>query len=119
MPGAMPMGAPQAAPMGAPSPKAGLQARSRIEIQQAIQVLKQNLKPDVFDVHGPEWKALDSAIKGLSKVIGEEESKDLSNAGLKMFAQAQGMPKGLAGLMGGGQGGMPMGGPQPNVLGGM
>jgi hypothetical protein len=102
--------------MGAPGPKQGLQAKARIEIQQAIQVLKKNLSPEIFEVHGDEWKAIDSSIRGLSKVIGEEESKDLSNAGLKMFAQAQGMPKGLAGLVGGGQ---PMAGPQPMSIGGM
>lgn len=120
MPGAMPLNAPQAAPMSAPGPKEGLQARARIEIQQAIQVLKKNLNPEVFEVHGQEWKALDSSIRSLSKVIGEEQGKELSNAGLKQFAAAQGMPKGLAGLMGGDQPqGMPAAPPMPMALGGM
>ncbi len=99
-------------------------AKSKVEIQQALQLLKKNLDPNVFQVHGPEWKALDSAIRGLSKVAGEEAGKDLSQAGLKMIASTMG-PKGLQGMMGGGGGapggggGMPMQGPMPMPLGGM
>lgn len=95
-------------------------AKSRIELQQAVQLLKKNLDPKIFDVHGPEWKAIDSAIRGLSKVAGQEEGKDLSSQGLKMIASSLG-PKGIGGLMGGGGGGggMPMAGPMPMNLGGM
>lgn len=93
-------------------------ARARIEIQQAVQLLKKNLDPKVFDVHGPEWKALDSAIRGLSKIAGQEEGKDLSNAGLKLIASSMG-PKGMGGPPGPGGGGMPMAGPGPMALGGM
>lgn len=104
--------------MSMPGPREGLMARARIELQQAVQLLKKNLDPKVFDVHGPEWKAIDSAIRGLSKVAGQEEGKDLSNAGLKLIASSMG-PKGMGGPPGGGGGGMPMGGPGPMPLGGM
>jgi len=109
--------------MSVPSPKEGLMAKSKVEIQQALQLLKKNLNPEVFPVHGPEWKALDSAIRGLAKISGEESGKDLSQAGLKMMASSMG-PKGLQGIMGGGApggapGGMPMAGPSPMALGGM
>jgi len=103
--------------MMVPNPKEGIQARSRVEIQQAIQILKKNLSPDIFQVHGPEWKALDSAIRGLSKVAGEEQGKDLSMAGLRLAASAM-SPKGSADIMpqqGGPMPGMkpPMPGPMP------
>ncbi len=118
-PGPLPINAPQPSPMSAPSPKQGLQAKSRVEIQQAIQILKQNLNPDVFAVHGPEWKALDSSIRSLSKIYGQEEGKELGAAGLKMVASTL-SPKGMGGIMGGGQPqGMPMAGPGPSPIGGM
>jgi len=105
--------------MAMPNPKQGLQAKARIEIQQAIQLLKKNLNPEVFDVHGAEWKSLDSAIRQLTKVAGQEEGKDLSQAGLRMVASSL-TPKGLPGVMAGAGGppsgqGMtpPMPGPMP------
>lgn len=118
-PGPLPLNAPQASPMSIPSPKEGLQAKSKVEIQQALQLLKKNLNPEVFQVHGPEWKAIDSSIRSLSKVIGEEAGKDLSQAGLKLVASSMG-PKGLGGMMGGGApqaGGMQPGMPMPMPLG--
>jgi hypothetical protein len=117
-PGPLPINAPQPSPMSVPSPKQGLQAKSRVEIQQAIQILKQNLNPDVFEVHGPEWKALDSSIRSLSKIYGQEEGKELGQAGLKMVASTM-SPKGMAGMGGGPPQGMPMGGPAPSPIGGM
>ncbi len=120
-PSPLPLGAPQGAPMSVPNPKEGMQAKARVDIQQALQLLKKNLNPDVFPVHGPEWKSLDSAIKGLAKVAGEEQGKEIGQAGLKLIASAQ-SPKGLGGIMGGGggaPGGMPMGGPGPMPFGGM
>jgi hypothetical protein len=106
-----------------PSPKEGLQQKAKIEIQQALQLLKKNLNPEIFEVHGQEWKSLDSSIRGLSKLVGEEQGKELGGAGLKMIASAMG-PKGLAGIMGGGGGGgqpqgmaPPM--PGPMSVGGM
>jgi hypothetical protein len=113
--------------MSAPNPKEGLQAKAKIEIQQAMVLLKQNLKPDIFPVDGPEWKQLYGAIKSLSKIAGEQESKEVGQAGLKTIAAALG-PKGLPGIMGGGGGGppappggggggMPMLGPGPMPLG--
>lgn len=86
--------------MAMPQPKEGLQQRAKVEIQQAVQLLKKNLSPDIFPVHGPEWKQLDSAIKNLAKLAGEEQGNDLSQAGLKLIASTMG-PKGLAGIMGG------------------
>ena len=125
MPGAgpspLPVNAPQSAPMQVPSPKEGLQAKSKVEIQQALQLLKKNLSPDIYQVHGPEWKALDTSIRSLAKLAGEEQGKELSQAGLKLVASTM-SPKGLGGIMGGGGappqgGGMPMGGPGPMPLG--
>ena len=123
------MGAPQGAPMAAPNPKEGLQAKAKVEIQQALSLLKQNLKPDIFPVDGPEWKQLYGAIKGLSKLAGEEQSKEVSAAGLKSIAAGL-SPKGMPGVMGEGGGqppgqppGMTPGGPSPmsiigNLMGG-
>jgi hypothetical protein len=119
-PGPLPLGAPQGAAMSIPSPKEGLKAKGRVEIQQALQLLKKNLNPEVFEVHGQEWKALDSSIRSLSKLVGQEEGKDVSQAGLKLIASTMG-PKGMAGMMGGGGGppggGMSPGGPMPMALG--
>lgn len=102
--------------MSVPSPKEGLKARGKVEIQQALQLLKKNLNPEVFEVHGPEWKALDSSIKSLSKLVGQEEGKEVSKAGMKLIASTLG-PKGLGGILGaaggGGQPGMTPGGPSP------
>ena len=126
-PGPIPMNAPQGAPFSAPNPKEGLQAKAKVEIQQALKLLKQNLKPEIFMVDGPEWKQLYGAIKQLSKVAGEEQSKDLSSAGLKTIAAGL-SPKGMGGVMGEGGGvgggppapqGMPMAGPGPMPIGGM
>jgi len=115
--------------MSAPNPKEGLQAKAKVEIQQALTLLKQNLKPDIFMVDGPEWKQLYGAIKQLSKLAGEEQSKEVSAAGLKSIAAGL-TPKGMPGVMGaggppppgpppqgGGGGGMPMAGPSPMPLG--
>ena len=119
-PSPIPLNAPQGAPMSAPNPKEGLQARANAEIQQAVQLLKKNLSPDIFPVEGPEWKSLHSAIKQLTKLSGEEQGKDVSAAGLKLIASSL-SPKGMGGIMGGGGApqGMPMAGPSPMSMGGM
>jgi hypothetical protein len=112
--------------MSVPSPKDGLKAKGRVEIQQALQLLKKNLDPNIFEVHGQEWKALDSSIKSLGKLVGQEQGKEVSQAGLKLIASTLG-PKGMGAIGGGGApggapgggGGMPMGGPGPMALGGM
>lgn len=109
--------------MSIPSPKEGLKAKGRVEIQQALQLLKKNLDPNIFEVHGQEWKALDASIRSLSKLVGQEQGKEVSQAGLKQIASAL-SPKGMSGIMGamggGGApgGGMPMAGPAPMALGG-
>lgn len=121
-PGPLPLNAPQGAAMSVPSPKEGLKAKGRVEIQQALQLLKKNLDPNIFEVHGQEWKALDSSIRSLSKLVGQEEGKEVSQAGLKLIASSMG-PKGMAGMMGGGGApgggppGMTPGGPMPMPLG--
>jgi hypothetical protein len=117
-PSPLPINAPQAAPMQVPSAKEGLQAKSKVEIQQALQLLKSNLKPDIFPVDGPEWKALYSSVKSLAKLVGEEQGKDMSQAGLKLIASTM-SPKGLPGVMGQQGGGAPMAGPSPMPIGGM
>jgi len=106
--------------MSAPNPKEGLQTRAKVEIQQAVQLLKKNLSPDIFQVDGPEWKSLYGAIKQLTKLSGEEQGKDVSAAGLKLIASSL-SPKGMGGMMGGGGApqGMPMAGPSPMSIGGM
>ena len=106
--------------MSAPNPKEGLQTRAKVEIQQAVQLLKKNLSPDIFQVDGPEWKSLYGAIKQLTKLSGEEQGKDVSAAGLKLIASSR-SPKGMGGMMGGGGApqGMPMAGPSPMSIGGM
>ena len=106
--------------MSAPNPKEGLQARARVEIQQATQLLKKNLNPEIFQVEGPEWKALYSSIKQLTKLAGEDQGKEVSQAGLKLIASTM-SPKGMGGVMGGGGApqGMPMAGPGPMPIGGM
>lgn len=117
-PGPLPFNAPQAAAMSVPSPKEGLKAKGRVEIQQALQLLKKNLDPNIFEVHGQEWKALDASIRSLSKLVGQEQGKEVSQAGLRQIASAL-SPKGMAGIMGGGApgGGMSPGGPMPMALG--
>lgn len=122
-PSPIPINAPQGAPMSAPNPKEGLQARAKIEISQALQLLKKNLQPDLFPVDSPEWKALYSSIKNLGKLGGEESGNEVSAAGLKLLASSL-SPKGMSGIMGGqggggGAGGMPMAGPGPMSIGGM
>lgn len=109
-PGAPSLPPPQGAPMAGPAPKEGLQARSKVDIQQAVALLKKNLSPEIFPVHGPEWKALDSAIRGLEKIVGEEQGQELGQAGLKLIASTM-SPKGLAGIMGGAMPGMKPQGP--------
>lgn len=104
--------------MSIPSPKEGLQAKSKIEIQQALQLLKKNLNPEVFPVHGPEWKAIDSSIRSLSKLVGEEQGKDLTQAGLRLVA-SEITPKGLPGIMGGGASPNPPQGATPQMPGPM
>jgi hypothetical protein len=109
--------------MAAPAAKQGLQAKSKVEIQQAIQLLKKNLDPKVFEPMGSEWKSLESSIRSLTKLFGQEEGKDLSAAGLRMVASSL-SPKGMAGVMGPGGGaapggGMPMAGPGPMPIGGV
>ena len=118
-PGPIPLNAPQGAPAAMPNPKEGVQARAKVEIQQALQLLKKNLTPDVFMVDGPEWKQLYKSIQSLSKLAGEEQGKDVSQAGLKMIASSL-TPKGLPGVMGGGGAPPPPGmtpmGPSPVPL---
>ena len=114
------MGTPQGAPMGMPGPKEGLRAKSIVDIQNAVKLLTDNLKPDVFPVEGAEWKAIHGAIKSLSKITGGEQSKELGMQGIKSVMAAM-SPKGMGALGGGAPqgGGMPMGGPGPMALGGM
>jgi hypothetical protein len=111
--------------MAAPNPKEGLQAKAKVEIGQALALLKKNLMPDIFLVDGPEWKQLYGAIKSLSKLAGAEESKEVSAAGLKSIAAGL-SPKGMAGMgpppIGGGgppPQGMPMAGPAPSPIAGL
>lgn len=111
---------PQPSPMMSPDPKQGLQAASKVEIQQAIQLLKKQLDPNIYPPMSEPWECLESCIKKLSKQFGTEESDDLSQAGLRQIASAL-SPKGLEGIMGGGGGGgQPMAGPSPmSILGGL
>lgn len=107
--------------MSAPNPKEGLQAKAKADIQTAITMLEQNLKPDVFMVDGPEWKQLYTAIKSLKKIAGDQQSKEVGMAGVKQIMSAMG-PKGM-GAMGAPKPpapqGMPMAGPAPAPMAGL
>lgn len=114
---------PQPSPMMAPNPKQGLQAASKVEVQQAIQLLKKQLDPNIYPPMGKEWECIESSIKKLSKEFGTEESDELSEAGLRQIAGALN-PKGMEAMGGGGPpqgGGQPMAGPSPlnAMLGGL